>query len=283
MDAALPGADDDAAFEELVMIATAVSAAEAEEELLPHQGQLVVAAAKPEDDEDAKSAEQAAYVVAAAERLLLGLQPAQATGVCATLRSILSRILQSPDDAAKRRLRLSNAKVLQTVVAVPGAVEFLIACGFVRTADDTAIELHDGDADAVTGAAASRRGGFDAALLTQRTQWLDALAGRAAKCAGQKQVADCVVKLTLPEGASHTLGFGRDETLAQLHALVEHVFWPSLCFQLCQRAPRQVRFLLLRVGRSACVQCVPLLVIISVDTISIRIANISILSLLLSV
>ncbi|MEW5298946.1 MAG: hypothetical protein WDW38_004866 [Sanguina aurantia] len=53
-----------------------------------------------------------------------------------TLARIINNVLASPHEPKFRTMRLGNAKIQETVVAVPGAVEFLQAAGFCFTFEE---------------------------------------------------------------------------------------------------------------------------------------------------
>mmetsp|Transcript_46264 Transcript_46264/g.100581 ORF Transcript_46264/g.100581 Transcript_46264/m.100581 type:complete len:203 (+) Transcript_46264:62-670(+) len=79
--------------------------------------------------------------------------------VCyATLLKLLGNILANPSVDKYRHLKTTNATLQAKVFAVPGALEFLLAAGFVQ-ADGESLEMPSGSsaADALTAAVASLR------------------------------------------------------------------------------------------------------------------------------
>jgi hypothetical protein len=67
----------------------------------------------------------------AAKKLLLGNSQTNAILASGVISKMLAKIAEAPHDAKLRLLRLSNTAVKAKLIAVPGAVEFLVdCCGF---------------------------------------------------------------------------------------------------------------------------------------------------------
>ena len=191
---------------------------------------MVMSAAKSAEDQRKA---HLLSVTAASEALLRGLSPARATTVCLTLDKVLTRILENPSDASKRCLRVSNKAVQKQVLAFAGAQEFLLSCRFEEQLPDAGGTDH---------ALVLEDLSYEPMRLASRLQWLREFAAAAAICEPkQRFVADCLVKLLLPEGKALLLGFRRSTKLLALHQIVKDVLWPSFGFSLCQRHPKRVR------------------------------------------
>ena len=62
---------------------------------------------------------------------LLEAQPAEARATATkTLKKLVENLVAAPDNPKFRRVRVSNAKIQQAVLGVPGGEEFLRALGF---------------------------------------------------------------------------------------------------------------------------------------------------------
>lgn len=91
------------------------------------------------DAGDARNASSHATDVTGEGRLAMALESlrrgmALGRGItvpaCQVLIRLLSNIIQNPEDAKYRRIRLTNPKIKTAVVDVDGALELLLACGF---------------------------------------------------------------------------------------------------------------------------------------------------------
>jgi len=102
---------------------------------------------------DARNASSHAIDMTGEERLALALESLRRgielqggdVSACQVLIRLLSNIIQNPEDAKYRRIRLTNPKIKTAVVDVDGALELLLACGF-----QIVTEAEEGDAGGAT-------------------------------------------------------------------------------------------------------------------------------------